>query len=316
MLTVSQFKELVEKHDRIAVFRHTHPDYDALGSQFGLIYYLRSAYPEKDIRAGGKEPSMDPSFIPSPDEIPDEWMNGALAIVADTSNLNRLDGKDQWLSAEDHILFDHHHETEPPIDHHNMVDVDASSCAEIIGKFLCELTEGKPLPKKSAEAFYAGIISDSIRFSISTTSAETLHIASYLLESGLDINYINNKVFSVSMETFRFANHLREISHYETPGLAWAILEEEDFKPFGITARQAKTKVSVFGEIRGIKAWGVFVKEDTGTYSASLRSHSVMIRDIAEKYKGGGHDNAAGIPSMTKEECEEAVRILQEKVKD
>ena len=316
MLTVEKFRELVEKYDRIAVFRHTNPDYDALGSQYGIVRFLRNRYPKKDVRAGGEENSIDATFIENPDPMDEEWIKTALAIVVDTSNLNRLDGRELWLKAEEHVLFDHHHETEPPIDYNNLVEVDASSCAEILGQFLREYNEGKILPKDAAEALYAGIISDSIRFSINTTTAETLRTAAYLLDSGLNVNRINNKVFSVSMNAFRFANHLRTIAHYETPGMAWAILDQKDFRPFGLTARGAKTKVSIFGEIRGIQTWAVFVEEDDGTYSASLRSHNVVIRDIAERYKGGGHDSAAGIPSMTREECEEAVQSLIEKVKN
>ena len=47
MLTVEKFRELVEKYDRIAVFRHTNPDYDALGSQYGIVRFLRNRYPKK-----------------------------------------------------------------------------------------------------------------------------------------------------------------------------------------------------------------------------------------------------------------------------
>ena len=44
------FLEQVKKYDRIAVFRHIMPDFDALGTQFGLATWLKENFPEKEIK--------------------------------------------------------------------------------------------------------------------------------------------------------------------------------------------------------------------------------------------------------------------------
>ena len=47
----------IQKYDIIGVFRHVSPDYDALGSQFGLVTFLKDNFPDKKIYALGKDHS-------------------------------------------------------------------------------------------------------------------------------------------------------------------------------------------------------------------------------------------------------------------
>ena len=47
--------ELTKKYEKIAVFRHTHPDGDAAGSQLGYKSWVQANFPEKDVRALGFE---------------------------------------------------------------------------------------------------------------------------------------------------------------------------------------------------------------------------------------------------------------------
>ena len=35
----------IEEYDRIVVYRHVSPDFDALGSQLGLYHYLKHNFP-------------------------------------------------------------------------------------------------------------------------------------------------------------------------------------------------------------------------------------------------------------------------------
>lgn len=303
----------MQQYDRIVVFRHIHPDYDAIGSQAGLARYLKHRFPSKIIDIVGLEPSIDDKFIENPIQLTVEQLKDALAIVVDTSTYDRIDGVQMWDACKEHIFFDHHVKG-PSLTKHEYVDEKASSCAEIIGEFI-QTVEGKPVNKDVAEALYCGMIADSIRFSINTTTAKTLKIAGYLLESDLDVNRLNNQVFQTSMSLYRFANQLRNIATYDDHGFVYCVANKQDFEPFGVNAQMAKTKVSVFGEIRGIQAWAVFVEESEDCYSASLRSHTLQINDIAMEYGGGGHICAAGIPKLTRKQCDEVIARLQEKVK-
>ena len=302
----------IEEYQTIIVLRHIHPDYDALGSQYGLVFWLQHRYPEKTIMAGGYEPSIAPSFVPNPVEISLDVCKDALAIAVDTSNYARIDGKDIWDACKERMFIDHHVKGES-LTEYEYVDEHTASCAEIIAQFIHNF-EDKPLPVKVAEPLYVGIISDSIRFSINTTTANTLKMAGYLMESELDVNKLNNQAFSNSLNLYRFANHLREIANYDTKGFVYSIVTLNDYVPYQVEAGPAKAKVNVFGEIRGIQCWAVFVEESEGVYSGSLRSHSMQINDVAMMFGGGGHVCAAGISKLTLDQCYEIIEILKQRV--
>ena len=312
MKSFEDLLQKIEEYQIIVVLRHIHPDYDALGSQYGLARWLQRRYPQKRIVASGHEPSIAPSFLPNPEEISLEDCVNALAIAVDTSNYARIDGKDIWDTCKERMFFDHHVKGDS-LTEYEYVDEHTASCSEIITDFI-RTFEKEPVALEVAEPLYCGIISDSIRFSINTTTAYTLKMASYLLESQLDINKVNNQVFSMSVNLYRFSNHLREIANYDTKGFVYAIINKEDYVPYHVEAGPAKAKVNVFGEIRGIQIWAVFIEEEDGVYSASLRSHSMTISDIANQFGGGGHLCASGISKLSRSQCDEVIELLKQRV--
>ena len=51
-----EYKEVlnnIKKFDRIAIFRHIMPDFDALGSQFGLATWIKDNFPNKEVKVLG-----------------------------------------------------------------------------------------------------------------------------------------------------------------------------------------------------------------------------------------------------------------------
>lgn len=314
MFDGKQFLSLVSQYSKIAVFRHIHPDYDALGSQQAVISFIQHRFPEKEVLSGGKDESLDPKFIPNPVTIYPEWLSNALMIVVDASTYDRIDYKGAWEQAKEHLFIDHHQSKMPAADPHYLIKEGASSCCEILTELFKEANDDKPLETETASYLYAGLIADSLRFSINTTTQKTLEMGSYLLGSGLDVNKLNNQVFSVQLDLYRFSNYLRSIADYSDPKCVTCIVKIKDYAKFGIDANEAKTKVSIFGEIAGIKVWGLFVEEEKDKYSASLRSHTLNVRQIAEKFGGGGHNCACGISTLTLEQCEQVIKELKELV--
>ena len=39
----------IKEYDRIAIFRHDHPDYDALGSQMAFVHFINDNFPTKSV---------------------------------------------------------------------------------------------------------------------------------------------------------------------------------------------------------------------------------------------------------------------------
>ena len=46
--------EKIENNDKIVLFRHQSPDFDALGTQLGLYHWLKDNYPNKEVHVVGE----------------------------------------------------------------------------------------------------------------------------------------------------------------------------------------------------------------------------------------------------------------------
>ena len=51
----------IKKYQKIIVFRHQRPDYDALGTQLGLVTWIKDNFPSKEVHYVGKNHS---TFMP------------------------------------------------------------------------------------------------------------------------------------------------------------------------------------------------------------------------------------------------------------
>ena len=40
----------IKEYDEIAIFRHIRPDFDALGTQFGLATWIKDNFPNKTVK--------------------------------------------------------------------------------------------------------------------------------------------------------------------------------------------------------------------------------------------------------------------------
>lgn len=299
----------IEKAPVICVFRHLIPDADALGSQWGLVSWLRMTYPSKKVYALGKHVGVKPEMFPSPDTVRDETIKESLAIVLDTANAKRVDDQ-RYSSARMIIQIDHHPLHEIYSQKQYIFDHRAATC-EIIAEFL-ESVVVKPLPKPIAEYLYMGLLTDTLKFSTNNTSAHTLQIAAYLAQSDLNFSRLNEEMFSVSSKEYRFSNYLRTHAVIEPCGLAYSFVTIEMMQEYGVSANDAKERITDFGGVRDFEVWALFIEhneEGHRFFNGSLRSKNVAVNDIAHRYRGGGHRNAAAVKGCSREE---ALLIIEE----
>src|SRR5690625_2676371 len=113
----------IKIYDKIIIHRHVRPDPDALGSQRALKEMIKLSFPNKEVYAVGEE---DPSlhFFARMDEIDDATYEGALVIICDTANTERISDKRYSLGKEV-IKVDHH----PNIDQYGD-QIGRASCRE------------------------------------------------------------------------------------------------------------------------------------------------------------------------------------------
>ena len=299
--------ELTKKYEKIAVFRHTHPDGDAAGSQLGYKCWVQANFPEKDVRALGQE-TYD--IYPYVDQAEDSFLEGALAVILDTSNAARVDDK-RFAQAAEVIRIDHH----PVVEHfedHLICEPERPSVCELLADIL---TEGEyaeyPLTPESAAYLYSGMLTDTLNLSTPGCNGRTMRAAARLADTGIDLSALSVRMFDVPYSEFDLRTRLRTLIKYQD-GLCFLRLEKDQLQEMGITSNDAKNMIAEFGSVREFKIWAVVADNGKGgLYDGSLRSKDgYLVNGIASRHHGGGHDQAAGIKDLTAEE----VLLLKEEL--
>lgn len=300
--------EKINQYETIIIHRHVRPDPDAYGSQGGLAEILKASFPNKRIYTVGKEESSL-NFLRRLDQISDDVFHGALIIVTDTANEERI--CDERYRLGDFIIKIDHHPNEEPYGDLIWVDTSASSCSEMIYEFFLDLhKEGLKMPDEAARLLYAGIVGDTGRFLYPSTTEKTFAYASELIKHPFDRTELFDRMYEQSPNLIKLHGYVLQNFQMKESGVASMILGKELMQEFGTKPSDASLLVSSLGNVLGIKAWAFFIEEED-QIRVRLRSKGPVINTIARKYNGGGHPLAAGASIYSWDEVENVMNDLE-----
>lgn len=308
--------EEIHQAKTITIFRHINPDHDALGSQFGLATYIKSVYPNKQVIACGFHSIVKGIEYPEPIPTSEEVIEDSLAIVLDSANQERIDDQ-RFALAKKIIKIDHH----PLVDDYGdikWVDTTSSSTCEMVGEMLL-YAQKQPLDKDVATYLLAGMLSDTIMFSIKSTTAKTLRIASQLMESSVDINQLHQKLYHISYKDFSFISFVRNKAKLVHENLLVAFIDVEDLEKFQMHPNLAKEYVYALANIFEVEVWAIFIQIKVNghyAYNGSLRSKNTPINHIAAQYNGGGHPLACAVKHVSKQQVYEILDKIDQAIKE
>ena len=117
-----------------------------------------------------------------------------------------------------------------------------------------------------------------------------------LKEAGVDISYITRKMYRTQpMERVRLTRVAYDHMHFELENQVGVIeLSREDFLQNGCTYSQADGLVNCALEVEGVRM-AVLASEREEGIKLSLRAvEPDTVNDIAQRFGGGGHAQAAG----------------------
>ena len=292
--------EAIEKYDRVIIHRHSNPDGDAIGSQVGMKNILKENYPEKEIYAVG-DASKRYGFIEdsATDTIPDEYYNGALAFVLDTS-ATALISDERYKLADTVIKMDHHIFCEEFADI-EVIDTSFESCCGLIGMFAKQT--GLKVTPLAAKALYTGMITDSGRFRYDSTSSQTFKVASFLMEQKFNTNDIYSNLYADELNSVQLrAKFVLKINKTDAP-VSYIYTTLEEAKSYNAdTFTISRGMVNTMSDIKGIDIWVNFTETENGVL-CEIRSSKYNINPIAVKYGGGGHAKASGATIKNREEA-------------
>ncbi len=293
--------EEIRGAERFLLTTHENPDGDALGSLLSMHHILGALGKDSVMFLAAKEFPLpvEYRFLPLEEVFhePPADMADRTVIFLDCGNIDRMPA--DFLTEGAKILnIDHHHDN-TRFGSVNLVDVEASSTAEIVFELAGIL--GVDLTPEIASALYVGLVTDTGKFMYENTDERTHRMAAALLEAGVKVNDIYRRLYEhAPIEKLKLlAVALDKIEVHQGGALAVTYISAADYEATGASEVLTEGVIDHVRTIDGTLVAATVRDLAAGARSArkvSLRSTdgSVDVSEIARKQGGGGHRRAAG----------------------
>ncbi len=308
---IRKIEKAIIKYDRIAIFRHIMPDFDALGTQMGLATWIKDNFPNKEVIVlGDNHVTFTPRVFPQMDEKNLDWFKEPfLAIVVDTANTSRI-ADPRWKKAKYKIKIDHH----PDVEKYGkvqLVETKGAAASENMVSILLNFKGDYILSKEAASYFYIGIAGDSGRFQYSSTSAHTFAIAGELVNREIELSKIYQRMYLKTVDDLKVTAYVLGHFNVSEKGVAYYVLDSKIQEELKITTERGKENVNLFANIEGINAWcSITEDKKDNCWRISIRSKEKAINQVATQFGGGGHAQASGARIDSLDELPEFIKAL------
>jgi phosphoesterase RecJ-like protein len=144
---------------------------------------------------------------------------------------------------------------------------------------------------------YAGIHTDTLGFSLPTTTASALHTAAELVRLGANVAELGERlVRSHRKGEFELLKIVYANTKLAAGGrLAYSSASYEEIHGAGCTAADIDDQINVPRSLEGVELAMLFSEGNRGKTRINFRgSGKVTVVELAEEFKGGGHIQAAG----------------------
>jgi len=305
MINYNRIIEILKSNNSFIITTHVNPDGDAIGSELALAYFLQklnkkfwiinhSPTPENYLFLD--EENLIHKYNPDFDEV---ILHAEVLIAVDFNTIGRTRSMMEIVekSKAYKIIIDHHRNPQNFVDE-IFYDIDEPATGNIIYKLIKTYNEDF-IDKKTADALYTAIMTDTGSFRFERITSEVHLIVADLISRGVNPTYIYNKVYNeMSYEKLKLLGEAISNIKLEANGkIAFMVLDrkliekyvesEEEFDVDGFANYCLSLKSVIVGLL--------FFELKNGT-KVSLRSKEKFpVNSVAEKFGGGGHLNAAGI---------------------
>lgn len=297
--SLQELAAFLRAHDNFLITAHVNPDGDAIGSMFGMAYFLRAL---------GKRCAL---FNISGINADYHWLNDGFPLFQNLEDLGGFhpetllvldcgdekragDAMQALLGTMPSASVDHHLNN-PLFATVNLVD----STAAATGELMCLLADelGITVTGQCAEALYMAIATDSGFFRFGNTTKRTMHCVATLLENGLNLGTTVPKISNTwsANRLLLWGHLLQNVSYMFNGKLAYVCLPRLLFDETGTESRDTEGLVNMIQRVKGITVAMTVREESAMRCKISLRSWGdVDVRQVAAHFGGGGHLNAAG----------------------
>ena len=292
----------LRRYDRVLITAHAHPDGDAMGSCLALAWALRAiglnplVYNEDGMPGFLRFLTLPGPVLTSLDQLP---CDPQLAVVLDCGDRARAGEAIQPLLDRIPTVNIDHHLANPNFGTEaNWVVPSAAATGELIGLIAQELRA--PFQGALGEALYVALSTDTGNFSYGNTTPGALRLAAKLVEEGVNIAALREKLENNWSETKLrlWGRMMSEARILEDGKLAAALVTRQMLAETGATREDTEGFVEQLRRLSGVRVAMLLREEEKDGKvftKASLRSSGKdNVRDAAAQFGGGGHRNAAG----------------------
>ena len=298
------------KAKRMALIAHVSPDGDTVGATLALRLAFLSRGKAVDVVCDG-EIGKGFRFLPGAEAFlkPEEAAGPYdTAIAVDVSD-RRLLGKAEAIfdGAERRMVIDHH-ATNPAYGDFNYIRGGECACCVLAWEVITGM--GVPVTREIGTCLMTGISTDTSHFQYAYTSALAFEIAGSLLRAGVDVSYITRLMYRTQpMEKVRLTRIAYQKLHFELNGQVGVIaLAREDFEAAGCPVGQTDGLVNHALEVEGVRMALLACEREDGVKLSLRAVEPDTVNDLAGRFGGGGHAQAAGCTMHTT--LDEAVRLM------
>ena len=311
----ARFLKLVNRFEKIAIFRHIRPDFDAIGSQLGLYHFLKDNFKDKEIvYVGENSSSLSPKCFPFSMEVSDSFFDKkTLAIAVDTSGKKRI-SDERFKKCGYLVKIDHHPETDR-YGRLQIVDASLSAAGELVANMVLSFKDFV-VSKECAKNLYKAIVGDNNRFLYDTVTSHTFALCEELMKRGIVLSEIYKEMYFDNIESLNVTRYVMDNFKVTEHGVAYYVLDKDTLKKFNLPPERGKDNVNIFDHFHGVGIWcSISEDEVKKVWRVSIRSAKVPIDEVAEKYRGGGHANASGAKLKNLQELDMMLKDLDNLLK-
>lgn len=294
-----EIASLIERCGSFLILGHIDPDGDCVGSMLALARFL-----------GGRGKSVK---CYAPGEIADVYRKlPDIELFVEVEGLEKieyeavfaLDSPTTARTAE--LVGADDGKTVVNIDHHpmnmrygkvNVVEEKAAATAVLIYRLLSSMAAGE-ITREIANYLYLGIMMDTGGFRFRSTGAEALFTAGELVRLGVSPHELAREfIYVKKLSTFKILSKVLDSLEVKCGGrVAIMHVARKMIDDNGGSMSDTEGFVDYASSVDEVELSALFREMSQEEIRVSLRSRNLLdVAEVAERYGGGGHRNAAGL---------------------
>ncbi|UCE61391.1 MAG: bifunctional oligoribonuclease/PAP phosphatase NrnA [Phycisphaerales bacterium] len=285
------------------VIAHIVPDADALGAMFALAVSWASdtCQPKVALPQGSLSQKLTFLFDWAEPQVAtaDDFERADGFIVVDTARKSRCNvGETLWesdWSAGRPVVNIDHHATNKQYGDVNWVIGESSSTCEMVYYLL--KAANKPIDSITASLIYAGIQTDTLGFSLPTTTPSCLRATADVIEAGANLTELGERLCrSQRKSEFDLLRIVYDNTEVLAEGkVAYSFASYDDIHGAGCTASDIDDQINIPRSLAGVRLAMLFTEGHKGKTRINFRgSGGVTVVELAGEFNGGGHSESAG----------------------